>query len=295
MSFATKSTNFSTRVETHAWKPHGEKDAPAPKTAGPRPYPCRACYGGHMKRFEDKVAIVTGGAQGIGRAVVSRLVDEGARVVVADWEADTLAKTCEELGDAVLGVPADVSSKRDVDNVVWTTMREHGKIDLLFNVAGVCRYNLFLEETEENWDANFNVNTKGTFLMGQAVAREMVKQKRGGAIVNTASIASDLVSATTSSYAASKGAIMQLTKVMALELAPWGIRVNAYGPGPMMTRMTAKTRANPERVAMFMKKLVDQRYGKPEEAAAVALFLASDEASFVNGALYYVEGGYRVQ
>ena len=131
------------------------------------------------------------------------------------------------------------------------------------------------------------------FFVDQAVAREMVKHGIKGSIVNTASIACDLVSPTTASYAASKAAIMQLTKVMALELARYGIRVNAFGPGAMMTRMTAKTRANPERVAMFMNKLVDKRYGEPEEAA-VALFLASDEASFVNGALYYVTGGYRV-
>ena len=249
-----------------------------------------------MNRFEGKIAIVTGGAQGMGKAIVAGLLRDGAEaVVIADWDQDTLDATCKEFGDRVTGIYCDVSNKASVDAMVWATMQKYGRIDLLFSNAGVCNYNLFLDETEENWDSNFNVNVKGMFFVDQAVAREMVKLGIKGAIVNTASIACDLVSPTTAAYAASKGAVMQLTKVMALELAKYGIRVNAFGPGAMMTRMTARTRANPERVEMFMKKLVDKRYGEPEEAANVALFLASDEASFVNGALYYVEGGYRVQ
>lgn len=247
-----------------------------------------------MNRFEGRVAVVTGAAQGIGRAVTERLIREGARVVAADIEADTLERACAEIGEGVLGVPCDVRDKSQIDNVVWTAMKTFRQIDLLFNIAGVCNYNLFLEETEANYNSNFDANMKGLFFMSQAVAREMVKRGKGGAIVNTASIACDRVSPTTAAYAASKAGIEQLTKVMALELAQYGIRVNAFGPGAMLTRMTARTRANPERVAMFMEKLVDQRYGLPEEAAAVALFLASDEAAFVNGSLYYVTGGYRV-
>lgn len=248
-----------------------------------------------MDRFEGKVAVVTGGAQGMGKAIAARLVREGAQgVVIADIEEIPLKHTCEELGEKVTGIVCDVRSKASVDAMVWKTMEKYGRIDVLFSNAGVCNYNLFLDETEENWDSNFDTNIKGMFFVDQAVAREMVKHGIKGSIVNTASIACDLVSPTTASYAASKAAIMQLTKVMALELARYGIRVNAFGPGAMMTRMTAKTRANPERVAMFMNKLVDKRYGEPEEAAAAALFLASDEASFVNGALYYVTGGYRV-
>ncbi len=248
-----------------------------------------------MERFQDKIAIVTGGANGLGKAISSRLIREGAKVVIADLEAEPLAATCAELGPSALGVVTDVSRRDQVDAMVRKALDAHGRIDLLFSNAGVCSYNLFLEETEENWDLNFNVNARGTFNVGQAVAREMVKAGRGGAIVNTASVACELISPTTASYAASKSAIMQLTRVMAVELAEYNIRVNAIGPGPLMTRMTARTRANPERMAMFMKKLVDQRYGLPEEGAAVALFLASDEASFATGGLYYVDGGYRVQ
>lgn len=249
-----------------------------------------------MSRFAEKIAIVTGGAQGIGRAIVVGLVQEGARgVVIADWQAEALETVQAELGDVVYGVRTDVSQKQDVDQLIWLTRQKYGRIDLLFNNAGICRYNLFLDENEQNWENIFNINVKSMFLLGQAVAREMVREGVQGAIVNTASIASDMVSPTTAAYAASKGAVMQLTKVMALELAQYGIRVNAFGPGATLTEMTAKTRANPERRAMFMSRLVDQRYGYPTEIAAVALFLASDEASFVNGALYYVDGGYRVQ
>jgi NAD(P)-dependent dehydrogenase (short-subunit alcohol dehydrogenase family) len=248
-----------------------------------------------MERFKDKVAIVTGGGNGLGKAICTRLVKEGAKVVIAEWEAEPLAQVCAELGDAVTGVLTDVSKREQVDIMVWRAMQKHGRIDLLFSNAGVCAYNIFLEETEANWDYNFSINAKGTFNVGQAVAREMVKQGKGGAIVNIASEAYEVVSSTTAAYAASKAAITQLTRVMAIELSQYNIRVNAIGPGPLMTRMTARSRSNPERVAHFMKKLVDARYGLPEEVAAVALFLASDEASFATGGMYFVDGGHRVK
>ncbi|AGH73053.1 SDR family oxidoreductase [Edwardsiella piscicida] len=249
-----------------------------------------------MSRFAGKVAIVSGGAQGIGKAIVCGLLQEGAEaVVIADWQPEALADAQATLGERVLAVPTDVSRQRDVAQLIALTLERYGHIDMLFNNAGICRYNLFLEESEQSWETTFNVNVKGMFLLGQAVARAMVERGTRGAIVNTASIACELVSPTTAAYAASKGAVMQLTRVMALELAQHGIRVNAFGPGATRTDMTAQSRANPQRRAMFMSKLVDQRYGEPDEIAAVALFLASDEASFINGACYYVDGGYRVQ
>lgn len=248
-----------------------------------------------MKRFEEKIAIVTGGAQGLGKAIAARLVKEGAKVVIADNDETPLKATCAELGDIVTGIVTDVCQKPQVEAMVAATMQKYGRIDLLFSNAGVCLHNPFLDETVENWDTSFNANIRSMFLTGQAVAREMVKQGIHGAIVNTGSIACDLVLPATAAYAASKGAVMQLTKVMALELSKHGIRVNAFAPGAMLTRMTDHVRANPDLEALLMSKLVDKRYGEPEEAAAVALFLASDEASFVNGATYYVDGGYRVQ
>lgn len=249
-----------------------------------------------MGRFEGKVAVVTGGAQGIGLEIVSGLVKEGARVVVADLEAGTLQAACDGFDPSIVtGVVCDVSRKASVDDMVWKVMERHGRIDLLFNNAGICRYGLFLEETEANWDANFAVDAKGTFLVGQAVAREMVKQGHGGAIVNTASLGAEIVFTKTAAYGAAKAAVVQLTKVMALELARYGIRVNAFGPGPTATRMTAQTRSEACRSEMILKRTVAHRFGEPEECAAVALFLASDEASFVNGAFYLVDGGFSIQ
>jgi NAD(P)-dependent dehydrogenase (short-subunit alcohol dehydrogenase family) len=248
-----------------------------------------------MERFKDKVAIVTGGGNGLGKVICTRLVKEGAKVVIAEWEPEPLAEVCAELGGAATGVLTDVSKREQVDAMVSQAIQKHGHIDLLFSNAGVCDYNLFLEETEENWDRNFNINTRGTFNVGQAVAREMVRQGTGGSIINIGSEAYEVVSPATSAYAASKAAITQLTRVMAVELSRYNIRVNAVGPGPLLTRMTAKSRANPERMESFMKKLVDARYGLPEEAAAVALFLASDEASFATGGMYFVDGGHRVK
>ena len=130
-----------------------------------------------MDRFEGKVAVVTGGAQGMGKAIAARLVREGAQgVVIADIEEIPLKHTCEELGEKVTGIVCDVRSKASVDAMVWKTMEKYGRIDVLFSNAGVCNYNLFLDETEENWDSNFDTNIKGMFFVDQAVAREMVKK-----------------------------------------------------------------------------------------------------------------------
>ncbi|WCF12712.1 SDR family NAD(P)-dependent oxidoreductase [Edwardsiella piscicida] len=140
-----------------------------------------------MSRFAGKVAIVSGGAQGIGKAIVCGLLQEGAEaVVIADAQAT--------LGERVLAVPTDVSRQRDVAQLIALTLERYGHIDLLFNNAGICRYNLFLEESEQSWETTFNVNVKGMFLLGQAVARAMVERGTRGAIVNTASIACELVS-----------------------------------------------------------------------------------------------------
>lgn len=248
-----------------------------------------------MERFQEKVAIVTGGANGIGKAMATRLIKEGAQVVIADVEKDTLEQVCADLGPAATGIVTDVRRRDQVAAMVQQVMARHGRVDVLFNNAGICAYNLFLEENEENWDLNFNTNVKGVFNVGQAVARVMAKQGTGGVIINTSSVSAEIISPTVSAYAASKAAIMQLTRVMALELAEYNIRVNAIGPGPTITRMTAKSRSNPERMKMFLSKFVDQRFGEPEEIASVALFLASDEASFATGGMYFIDGGYRVQ
>lgn len=245
-----------------------------------------------MKRFEDKIALVTGGANGLGENLVRRLLDEGARVAVADIEEDTLSTLCAELGDRVFGIPCDVSNKASVDAMVAKAVEHFGRIDILFNNAGIGRFKPFLELTEEDWTAVIGTNLNGAFFVGQAVGREMARLGTRGVIVNTASNTSFRVTPKAGAYAVSKGGIVQLTRIMSLELAPYGIRVNAVAPGSAMTRITEPTRNDPAKYRNMLTKYSAGRFAKPEEVTSVMLFLASDDASYVHGASYVVDSGY---
>lgn len=244
-----------------------------------------------MERFEGKNAIVTGGANGIGECMVRRLLDEGAQVAVLDIEEDTVH---EKFGDdeRVLCLHCDVTSKASVDDAVAKAIERFGHIDLLFANAGIVSRTSFLELTEEEWRRVLDVNLNGTFFVDQAVLRHMVENGIKGAVVNTSSVTANVVSCNTGAYAPSKGAVAQLTKLAALEMAPYGIRVNAIGPGTSVTRITEGTRLDAERNAKFLANIPLGRYGEPEEAAAAALFLASDDASYITGTLLYEEGGF---
>lgn len=248
-----------------------------------------------MERFKGKIALVTGGANGLGESIVRRLVEEGAQVAIIDIEADRLEAVCASLSESTFGVHADVSDKKQVDAAIEKIITQYGHIDILFNNAGIMLYDAFLDIKEEDWDKTLNTNAKGYFLVGQAVAKSMVEKNIEGIIVNTCSVSADCVSPTVGAYVSSKGAVMQLTKAMAVDLAPYNIRVNALAPGSMMTRMTEKTRNNPERMEMFMKNLVVKRYGDPYEVAGLALFLASDDAAYICGEMVYVDGGLRIR
>lgn len=244
-----------------------------------------------MERFKGKNAIVTGGANGIGECMVRRLLDEGANVAILDIEYDTI---CEKFGDddRVLCVSCNVADKSDVDKAVAQAIERFEHIDLLFANAGVvCRASI-LDTTEEQWRHVMDVNLNGVFFVNQAVLNHMVEKGIKGAVVNTSSIAANVVSNNTGAYAPSKAAVAQLTKFAALEMAPYGIRVNAFGPGTSATRITEGTRNDPERNAKFLANIPMGRYGEPEEAAATALFLASDDASYITGALLYEDGGF---
>lgn len=244
-----------------------------------------------MKRFENKIAVVTGGANGIGEAMVKRLVDEGAQVAIFDIEDDTMK---EKFGSnpAVLCVHCDVSVKDEVVKAVDETIDHFGQIDVLFANAGIIGRANLLECTEEDWRRVVDVNLNGVFFVNQAVLKHMVENEIKGAVVNTSSVASAVVSPNTGAYAASKAGVAQFTKFAALEMAPYGIRVNAFGPGTSMTRITEGTRFDPERNAKFLASIPMGRYGEPEEAAAAALFLASDDASYITGSLLLEEGGF---
>ncbi len=247
--------------------------------------------------LENKVAIVTGGARGIGFAIARRFASEGARVVIADVDEDSGSRAVEEVGahGAVRFVRCDVGDRADVANLVNSVVEAWGAIDVLVNNAGIVHGADFLELEEADFDRVLRVNLKGVFLVGQAVARRMVEQVKDGgapgAIVNMSSINAVFAIANQVPYSASKGGVNQLTKVMALALAPYGIRVNAIGPGSIMTDMLTAVASDKAAMTRVLSRTPLGRIGDPAEIAAIAAFLASDEASYVTGQTLYADGG----
>lgn len=247
--------------------------------------------------LDGKVAIVTGGAGGIGYAIAERFAREKAKVVIADVDTEKGARAERDLGrfGDVQFVKADVGRRLDVHNLVAATIDSHGDIDILVNNAGIAHGADFLDVTEEDFDRVLAVNLKGTFLTGQAVARRMVERVKAGgpagSIVNMSSINAVLAIASQIPYSVSKGGVNQLTRAMALSLAPHGIRVNAIGPGSIRTDMLASVNADPAARDRILSRTPLGRIGDPAEIAAIAVFLASDEASYVTGQTIYADGG----
>jgi len=239
--------------------------------------------------LQGRVCIVTGGAQGIGEACVRRFAREGAKPVIVDVDDTRGRALAKELG--ALYVHCDVGDKADVDAVVAQTLAAHGRIDVLVNNAGIFKAADFLDVTEADFDAVLRVNLKGSFLMGQAVAREMAKSGRG-AIVNMSSVNGVLAIPNISSYNVSKGGINQLTRVMALALADKGIRVNAVAPGTIATELAAKAVLTSEEAKhRIMSRTPMKRLGEPGEIADAVAYLASDAASYITGEIVVVDGG----
>jgi NAD(P)-dependent dehydrogenase (short-subunit alcohol dehydrogenase family) len=238
----------------------------------------------------DRVIVVTGGAQGIGAACARALAADGARVAL--WDVDDARGLALATALGAHYAHCDVSKKSDVDAALASTLVVLGRIDGLVSNAGIFRAAPFLDIGEADWDAVLDVNLKGSFLVGQAVARQMVAQGSGGAIVNMSSVNARLAIASIASYNASKGGIDQLTRVMALALAEHRIRVNGVAPGTIATELAAKAvLTSDEAKARIMSRTPMKRLGEPEEIAGVVAFLLSDAASYMTGETVLVDGG----
>jgi len=252
-----------------------------------------------MSRLQDKVAIVTGAARGIGAATALRLARDGAKVGVLDLSEDACQEVVQQIhdqGGEAVAVGCDVADSQQVEESINQVVSRFGRLDILVNNAGVLRDNLLFKMSEDDWDTVMNVHLKGSFLASRAAQKHMVNQKYGK-IVNTSST-SALGNRGQSNYSAAKAGLQGFTKTLAIELGPFNINVNAVAPGFIATDMT---KATAERVGMDFeenKRMASERIplrrvGQPEDVANVIAFLVSDEASYVSGQIIYVNGGNR--
>lgn len=248
--------------------------------------------------LQNKVAVVTGARRGMGRTHALALAKAGAKVVVSDIsqeECQLVVDEIKKLGGEAIAVKCDVSKKEEVDEMIKKAVETFGKIDIMVNNAGICQFKPFLDITEEEWNRTIDINLKGYFFCGQAAAKEMAKQKSGGAIVNIASIAMGQVGVgfpAISHYCASKGGIVAMTEAMALELAPYNIRVNAIAPGAIDTPMAASIKDDPKAAEATLMRIPLKRMGKPEEISSAVVFLASDDSSYMTGSVMVIDGGW---
>jgi len=247
--------------------------------------------------LENQVAIVTGASQGIGAACAERLSQDGAAVAL--WDVDdargqALAASLVERGRRAIYQHCNVAIKAEVDAALAATLAAFGRVDALINNAGIFKAANFLDITEADWDAVIDVNLKGAFLVGQAVARAMVANPggAGGAIVNMSSVNGVMAIPSIASYNASKGGVNQLTRVMALSLADHRIRVNAVGPGTIATELAKNAvLGSDEAKARIMSRTPMKRLGEPSEIADVCAFLVSSASSYMTGEIVYIDGG----
>jgi len=246
-------------------------------------------------RLQGKVAIVTGAATGIGQAIARRFAQEGAAVTI-DYvgTADAATQTVQQIeasGGKAIAVEADVSNRAQVQRLVAATVERFGRLDIFVNNAGIEHKVPFLDVGQELWDKVIAVNLTGPFLCAQAAAKQMVAQGTAGRIINISSVHEDLPMPTNVPYCAAKGGLRMLMRTIAVELAPHQITVNNIGPGAIDTPMDAPLKAHPDEMQQLLAEIPVGRMGKPEEVAGLAVYLASDEAEYVTGSTFFIDGG----
>ncbi len=250
-------------------------------------------------RLKDKVALVTGANSGIGQAIATRFAAEGAHVAVnylpGGQRGEDAAREVAAFGPAGLAVAGDVSRREDVERMVAQTVERFGRLDIAVNNAGIEIKKPFLEVTDEEWNRVIAVDLFGVFLVSQAAARQMVKQGQGGKLVNVSSVHEDIPFPQYAAYCAAKGGVRMLMRDLAIELAPYQININNIAPGAIATPINQAVLEDPTALKNAVSEIPWGRFGKPEEVAAVAVFLASDEAEYVTGSTYYVDGGLTQQ
>lgn len=243
-------------------------------------------------KLKDQVAIVTGGAQGIGLACVERFMEDGCKVAILDIDSEKGGELVSRLGHGTMFIHGDVGDKSAVDDAVKQVVSHFGSLNICISNAAIVHSADFLDIEEGDFDRVLRINLKGMFLVGQAAARQMVKQETGGAIINMSSVNAVMAIPDQVPYVVAKGGVSQLTKLMSLSLAKHNIRVNAIGPGSILTEMLESVVSRDEAARQkILSRTPMGRIGSPSEVASIASFLASHDASYVTGQTVYADGG----
>ncbi len=248
--------------------------------------------------LDQKVAIVTGADSGIGRGIAIEFAKEGATVVVnyahAKDKAEEVRQIIEQSKGQALVIQADVSQYQQATGLIQQAVEHFNRLDIMVNNAGMEIHSAFVDVTEEQFDRVLGVDLKGPFFCAQAAAREMIKRKMPGRIINISSVHEDLAMPQNAPYCCAKGGVRMLMRTIAVELAPYNITVNNIAPGAIHTPIDADVEADPEKMAALLKEIPLHRMGQPEEVGKLALYLASDAAAYVTGSTYVIDGGLMI-
>lgn len=251
-----------------------------------------------MGQLDQKVAVITGADSGIGRAIAIQLASEGATVVInyahAKDKADEVLQTIQQKQGKAIVIQADVSQYQQAMGLIQQAVEHFNRLDIMVNNAGMEIHGPFLDVSEEQFDRVLGVDLKGAFFCAQAAAREMIKRKTAGRIINISSVHEDLPMPQNVPYCCAKGGMRMLTRTICLELAPNNITVNNIAPGAVHTPIDADVEADPEKMAALLKEIPLHRMAQPEEIAKLSLYLASDAAAYITGSTYIIDGGLTV-